>query len=461
MSPRWLARVLGAALTLVTAARGAPPTITVSDASGLDADAVRAAVARELAADDAGGAVDVRLGAGVIEVTARLKDGRSLTRTIARPAESARAAEAAALLAGNLVRDQTSDLEEELRRRRARDVATSPPGGEAQPPPASQPPSCGAGRSLPALELIPGVVAPPSAADPGVTRTATLALVGGHRGPTRGASIALLGTHGSRSICGAHLSGLWDWSFGWVRGAQLAGVAVSATSVDGAQIAPLSRASSTVRGTQLAVVALAGDVVGAQVAVVDVARDVYGAQLGVVNVARRARGVQLGLVNVADDSDAPIGVINVIRRGRLHTDAWLFDFPGAAAALVHGGRYTHTIYGAGARRSAAGDARAVGVLGLGAHVPVTAHGFLDVDALTHFLPDGRFTRFAHVFQLRVIAGVVISERLSLFAGPTANLSQSPPELDEQLSVFGSTRLDWGGGAAWRAWPGGVVGVRGW
>ena len=47
MSPRWLARVLGAALTLVTAARGAPPTITVSDASGLDADAVRAAVARE------------------------------------------------------------------------------------------------------------------------------------------------------------------------------------------------------------------------------------------------------------------------------------------------------------------------------------------------------------------------------------------------------------------------------
>lgn len=455
------------ALHLSGAARAAPPTVTVTGGSAGDADDVRDAVRRELGADGEGGAIDVRLDASAIEVVARLPDGRVLARTVARPADRAGTAEAAALLAGNLLRDQTSDLEAELRRQRARAVTSVPapasvpaPKPSAPPPAAPAPGRCsGAARTLPALELAPGAVLPGGAGDPATARAATLALVGGHRGPTHGASVALLGSHGSASVCGVHVSGLWDVSRGWVRGAQLASGVVSATHVDGAQIGLLARASGAVRGAQLGAVTLAEDVSGAQLALVAVARDVAGAQVGLVNVARRARGVQVGLVNVADDSDAPIGLVNVVRRGRLHVDTWLLDLPGVAVGVVHGGRYTHTIYGLGARRDDRGDARVMGTVGFGGHARVGARAFIDLDALTYFLPDRRAKLVANVFQLRVIGGVAVSDGLSLFAGPTASLSQSPPEIAEPLGALGATDLDWGGGAAWRAWPGVTVGAR--
>ncbi len=456
-------------LALAGSARASAPTVTVSGGAPGDEARIRAAVARELAADDAGGAVEIKLGADELEVTARLADGRVITRAIARPTDPSRVAEAAAMLAGNLSRDQTSDLEAELRRRRARGTQSSPrapsstTGSPAPRPPAPAPeqmPSCATtGPALPALELWPGVVLPGDAGDPQSTRAATFALVGGHRGPTRGLGMFILGAHGSSSVCGLHISGLWDWSLGWVKGAQLSGGAVSATRVDGVQVATLARATSTVRGAQLAAVALARDVEGAQVSLVSVARDVRGAQVAALNVARRARGVQLGLVNIADDSDAPIGLVNVIRHGRLHVDAWALDLPGVAVGVVHGGRYMHTIYAAGARRGEDGDAHAVAVAGLGGHVPIGARAFIDLDALTYFLPDRRVSRIAYVYQVRVIGGVSVGEGLSLFAGPTLNLSQSPPEIAEPLGVFGARALDWGGGAAWRAWPGVTVGAR--
>ncbi|MCC6647488.1 MAG: hypothetical protein IT374_18190 [Polyangiaceae bacterium] len=457
---------LGAlALFLVAGvANAGAPVVTVTGAAEADATAVRAAVLRELAADTEGGAVDVRLDASAIEVTARRGDGRVLTRAVGRPADPSRVAETAALLAGNLLRDQTSDLEAELRRRRAREtVAPASPPVSPAPSPQPSPPvaeACGAaGRTLPAFELAPGVTLPRAAGEPDTARAFTLALVGGHRGPTRGASIAAIGTYGSGGVCGVHLSGIFDWAYGAVRGVQVAGVAASARDVVGAQLGPLVRAAEDGRGVPAGVVEIARDVRGVQAGVVEIARDVRGVQVGVVNVARRARGAQLGVVNIADDSDAPIGLVNVIRNGRLHVDGWLLDLPGVAVGLVHGGRYTHSIYGIGARRGTDGAAYAVATIGAGAHVPVGARGYVDVDVLDYFLPDGGLRHVANVFQLRVVAGVAVSPGLSIFAGPTWSLSQSPPETAEELGVLGSRRLDWGGGAEWRTWPGLTAGVR--
>lgn len=197
--------------------------------------------------------------------------------------------------------------------------------------------------------------------------------------------MALLGDFGSGGTCGLHLAGLFAWGEGHVHGAQLGGVVANATSIRGAQVSGvLARATGRVEGFQSAAVVVASDLTGGQLGAVSIARDleglqagalsiardgsgfqlgalslardlhglqagavsiarnVRGLQLGAVNVATRSEGVQLGVVNVADDADAPLGLVNVIRNGRLHVDGFALDYPGFAAALVvHGGRYTH------------------------------------------------------------------------------------------------------------------------
>lgn len=490
------ALAVAAALTFTSQAFAAGPLDVAVDGGSTELQRdVRAAIDRELSGVTAAGKITVTIGASTVEVRAAHADGRVLTRTISLPDGRGRAAEAIALLAGNLVRDQTSDLEEELKRGRRPPPPpppAAPPAETAAAPPAPRVPydPCRSGADgTVAAELAPGLVFPTRASDPNSVRWASLNFISGYRGTTRGFSLSVLGSHGSRGVCGVHLASIWDWGDGPVKGVQIAGVAANADSVFGYQVAPFARArhamvgiqtgaasvagsvsgvqvgalsvSGRMDGLQVGAVSVAGDVSGVQVGAVAVARDTEGLQLGVVNVGRKATGVQLGLVNIADESDAPIGIINVIRHGRLHVDGWLLDFGGAAAGLLHGGKYTHTIYGVGVRKGADDKAHPVFVLGIGGHVPVRERAFVDVDVLTHYVPNGQFDNSANVFQLRVIGGVKVSDALSLFAGPTANLAQLPLDADETYGVFGSKKLDWGGGASWRAWAGVAAGVRLW
>lgn len=522
MKPRSLAARLALALVLaalasvprVAAAAGAPVTVVVDGASPAMTQEVRAAIERELAgvsvAEGARPArLFVRFAADTAEVVFEHPDGRILTRTIALPKGKGEASEAVGLLAGNLVRDQTADLEAELRAKRPAPPAAAPPA--AEPAADAQPKTVGTGApdvcrvsgpSYPALELVPDMVLPTAAADPATTRVASLSLVGGHKGRTRGASVALLGDFGSGGTCGLHLAGLFAWGEGHVHGAQLSGVVANATSIRGAQVSGvLARATGRVEGFQSAAVVVASDLTGGQLGAVSIARDleglqagalsiardgsgfqlgalslardlhglqagavsiarnVRGLQLGAVNVATRSEGVQLGVVNVADDAEAPLGLVNVIRNGRLHVDGFALDYPGFAAALVHGGRYTHAIQGIGVRRDADGVARPVFLVGMGGHVRLGDSAFTDVDVLYHALPQTSFQNIAYVAQLRVIAGIMVMRGVSVFVGPTLSLAQMPVDSDEKLGIFGSRKLDWGGNAIWRTWPGATFGAR--
>ena len=70
--------------------------------------------------------------------------------------------------------------------------------------------------------------------------------------------------------------------------------------------------------------------------------------MGLVNVARGpVSGAQIGLVNVADTCSFCLGLVSVVRRGRLHLDLWGQESGLLMVGIKHGGLALHNIYGVG------------------------------------------------------------------------------------------------------------------
>jgi hypothetical protein len=76
----------------------------------------------------------------------------------------------------------------------------------------------------------------------------------------------------------------------------------------------------------------------------------------------------------------PIGVISIVRHGRLEFDGWVESSRLAAIALRHGPRRFHNIYGVGYGLSPSDSAGVFLGLGLGSHWP-TPYGAIDIDAM--------------------------------------------------------------------------------
>jgi hypothetical protein len=352
------------------AAAAAPLEVRLAlGARRLDSERVRRAIERELARPVALSAVDSaplvlsvgpdgRLGARYTRPVEPV-----LVRQVDLPADDERAVEVIALLAGNLTRDEASELIESLNA----EAAPAPPPVVAAPPPAAPPPPARrryeASPSLNlslfhpltlvshseehefALELglaygrvgaISGfgaefgvlhVDGPLS----GVGMSTFWTKVGG---PARGVTASLVFNQSRGGIAGAQLGGLVALESGSVQGAQLAiavAIAQDVVGVQGSGALSLSKSLqglqgssgvSIVRGRAEGVVGAGavslagGDVdglIGAAGAAI--ARDVRGAILaGGFTVARDVQGVQgSAAVNVAHDVEGVLltGGVNV------------------------------------------------------------------------------------------------------------------------------------------------------
>lgn len=104
---------------------------------------------------------------------------------------------------------------------------------------------------------------------------------------------------------------------------------------------------------------------------VNTAADVKGVQIaGLVNIAKDVKGVQFaGLINIAENSDVPIGLINIIQNGEMGV-AITYDGTGnSMASFRSGGKYTYGILGVGYNHKMK-DKGLVTDVGFGAHIPV-------------------------------------------------------------------------------------------
>jgi hypothetical protein len=93
---------------------------------------------------------------------------------------------------------------------------------------------------------------------------------------------------------------------------------------------------------------------------------------GLANVARRVSGVQIaGIVNIADESDCPVGLINLIKNGEKAISLTYSETGSTIVSFRSGGKITYGIAGAGYNHK---DGKNSPVLegGLGARIRLTS-----------------------------------------------------------------------------------------
>jgi len=381
-----------------------------SEGSSLEVEPLRAALGRELGrevrlAPDANAAVQIRIQGERAAVSYRTPGGEQLSRAVELPADSGRSLEVVTWLTVNLVRDEASELLDELRARRKaeaearasaeraaaekaaaeRALAEKAAAEEAlraeerkRAEQAKTAANSGAGPQTqqkdellrdPLRSVDLAFATPLSLLRDSERRLLRLqfAFVYGASGAIQGVAVGpgvlrirrdLQGIAGGAAavVIGGDARGIiaamaFATSSGRMEGVMVGGGFVKARSLQGIAVAGgASMFQGASRGVRVAGGANIGaDLRGIAVAgVVNATHDVDGVAIAPVNVQRRVKGLSIGLVNVAQEVDgAALGVVSIAKNGRVQPLLWASSDGSLHAALKSIAGLAFTEFGAG------------------------------------------------------------------------------------------------------------------
>ncbi|AGC42185.1 ICE-like protease [Myxococcus stipitatus DSM 14675] len=275
---------------------------------------------------------------------------------------------------------------------------------------------------------------------------------------------------GIANVTGGEVMGLQlalggNLAFGGATGGQVAAVLnYSERAFSGLQLSFVgNRADHEMRGLQLVgAVNMVENLMGAQVGIFNLAGTVSGAQVGLINVADNVRGLQLGIINIADDVSVPIGLLSLVRKGRISFEVWTDDISPLSVGVKYGSRTVHVVASLGVS-SKAETWRTFKSLGVGVHLPFgeADRYYVDVDLSTGSWQYQTFGKTSNnsTYHLRTSVGWELKRRFALFGGLSVNIYEPPPE-DEDREVTWLPQWKIGRGATGsRLWPGLFLGVR--
>jgi len=304
---------------------------------------------------------------------------------------------------------------------------------------------------------------------------------------------ANVGFNYARAVAGAQLSvganvasqgvaGI-QWSVGFnvarraLRGVQMAvGTNVtSGTAIDerprataGQLAVGVNVARRNFRGLQLdaAINVVGGELRGVQLnSGFNYAGSVAGVQLGLINISPgRVRGAQVGLINYADDADASVAIIGITRKNGVGGDVWTDDIGVLNTGLRLRTRHTYTLLFAEVHpfSEASGGHWGVGAF-FGGHIDIRPRLYLDIDVGHRFIFPGfdevDADAIHSVFTVpRILLGLRVGRYLSLFAGPSFNMSIADSESVRPGYQYDVYHRDYGETEI-RLWPGFTFGLR--
>ncbi|HEY4056886.1 MAG TPA: hypothetical protein VGM39_09760 [Kofleriaceae bacterium] len=439
----------------------------------IDAGAVDAAVAAELGIKvvDQGefspslGRLEIAIEQGELRIAYHPAAGTMIERTMALPIAPQDRLSLITFVASNLVRDQATDVIANL-------PVIPPPVAPVLPP-----------RETASTRHMPFSI--------GLVWPLSLDRIAGERVTVDVGVYAVAGYADSSTV--ASVSGAVDVKRNTAGGAQIAGAAAIAGSVEGVQVAgALSAAKFDTSGVQIAGGAsytgrnidgvqisggasiarghvqgaqiaggtnIAGSIDGSQIAPINIGGDVTGAQIGVVNVARKMKGLQLGVVNVSDDGDDayPIGLINYSRTGGISIDAAADSSRVESLSLRHGTKHMHNVWSVGWTPD---YGHVLVGAGLGVRLRIAQAVVVDVDAMTWLTNVWHLdSTDGQINQLKAMVAYPIAKNLEVFGGVAANVYVNSG-MDES-DKFHANGRKWltDGGTTVALWPSAFAGIR--
>ncbi len=144
---------------------------------------------------------------------------------------------------------------------------------------------------------------------------------------------------------------------------------------------------------------------------------------GLVNVAKRVKGVQFaGLLNIAEESDYPIGLINIIKNGARSIALTYNETGSAIASFRSGGRILYGILGVGFNHRTSGSSLAIEA-GYGAHINILPQFRINNELkMTSVNPfsENRVNQYGFA----IMPAYKLTSCLELFAGPSINYMET-------------------------------------
>ncbi len=485
---------LAAALLLAARAHADPqPSLELSVTGSIDAGVVATSIATELARSVTPLAPTERCDAPCLAIavagtsaaiTFTSASGAARQRTIELGADRARWPEMITLLAGNLVRDEASELLPDppspgdaaaAATPAVPPIPAAPAWSVASAPPPSLTPHLEDRVSPIGFGLIPG--ASTDLFDVQRSHWISIGLVAGVSRDVRGFAVSGA-VDVARRVSGLQLSGAVAVT-GDVSGAQLAGAATVAEHSTGAQIsgavAVAGRAHVQIAGAVVAAadadVQIAGAITAARRATtqisggVNVTRQLDGVQIGPINVARRNDGVQFGVINVGGGPDGDsFGLINIVPGGRSELEATIDSDKIGTAMFRHGGKHWHNVYGIGGQSITEPIGKPnddIWMLGLGmgpslrvANLPV------DLEAMAWQVNHGGHLdkHLSLLNQLRLSVGVPLGP-ITLVAGGAINAYVSTDHASPLIAARTSSPDPMSTEVTVKVWPSLFVGAR--
>lgn len=235
----------------------------------------------------------------------------------------------------------------------------------------------------------------------------------------RGAVIAGFSNHVGGNVDGVQAAGFLNTNLGRVKGVQAAGFFNLAGGLEGFQAAGFGNVTHQAKdGIQAAGFFNVADTVHSQIGgFVNVAEVVEGVQIaGFINVARKVKGVQLsGFINIAEESDFPIGIVNIIKNGEKAIGVTVDETATTLVTFRSGGRIMYGIIGVGFNPQ---DERTRYALeaGLGAHLPLGKNFRINAEAVHLGLTDFKKGEYEKA-SLRIMPAYRFAKRVEVFGGP--------------------------------------------
>ena len=177
----------------------------------------------------------------------------------------------------------------------------------------------------------------------------------------RGVQLACISNHIGNTASGIAISGVTNITSGKYEGVQVGGI--------------WNHSGATSRGLMISGVGnmTKGNFSGLQLAgLINIADDVNGVQFsGFVNKARKVNGVQFAtLVNIANESDFPVGLVNIIKKGEKGFSVTYDLLGNTLLSFRSGGKYTYGILGVGYNHKLKAGSKLVAEAGYGIHIPI-------------------------------------------------------------------------------------------
>ncbi len=255
------------------------------------------------------------------------------------------------------------------------------------------------------------------------------------KGNQSGAVVSGLSNTISGSANGTQVAGIVNIIGGTSSGVTVAGLVNVAKSTKGVQAAGLVNLSAGNANAQLAGLSNVSKEATVQIAglsntaknnsdiqiagLVNTSGNSKGQIAGLINISKKAKGTQIaGLVNIAEESNYPIGFVNIIKKGEKQIGATIDEVGNSVIAFRSGGKYTYGIVGAGYNIKME-NAPYILEVGLGGRISFSKILRLNIEVSntvnTDFWNDAYYKS-----SFRPLLGLTLAKRLEIVAGPSFN-----------------------------------------